>query len=162
MFFSNKKRLNRMGHKNKEVIMSEGTFKKIGESTELMYGPRGLLICGFTPSEQKIVIKMLDTIQLTDVPVIFATDADTETCLGELLTWSNQSGRNTDSDIARAVVMSGITERELQQILSNYKGTGLPRPLWATLTPLSENWALSTLLEELKKERIAMEKRNMA
>ena len=140
--------------------MSEGTFKKVGESAEPIYGPRAILVCGFTPSEQKTVLKLLDTIQLTDVPVIFATAADTEICLGELLTLPNQSGRNTDSDIARAVVMSGITERELQQILSNYKGARLPRPLWATLTPFSENWALSTLLEELKKERIEMEKRN--
>lgn len=139
--------------------MSEGTFRKIGESAEPMYGPRAILVCGFAPSEQKTVMKLLDTIQLTDVPVIFATAADTEICLGELLTLPNQSGRNTDCDMARAVVMSGITERELQQILSNYKGSGLPRPLWATLTPFSENWALSTLLEELKKERIAMEKR---
>jgi hypothetical protein len=140
--------------------MSKGTFRKIGESPELMYGPRAILVCGFAPSEQKAVMKLLDTIQITDVPVIFATAADTDICLGELLTLPNQSGRNTDCDIARAVVMSGITERELQQILSNYKGAGLPRPLWATLTPFSENWALSTLLEELKKERIAMENRN--
>jgi hypothetical protein len=140
--------------------MSEGTFKKIGESDESMYGPRAILVCGFAPSEQKIVIKLLDTIQLTDVPVIFATTADTETCLRELFTLPNLSGRNTDCDIARAVVMSGITEKELQKILSNYKGTGLPRLLWATLTPFSENWALSTLLEELKKERTAMENRN--
>jgi hypothetical protein len=140
--------------------MSKGTFRKIGESAEPMYGPRAILVCGFTPSEQKTVMKLLDTIQITDIPVIFATAADTDICLGELLTLPNQSGRNTDCDIARAVVMSGITERELQQILSNYKGTGLPPPLWATLTPFSENWALSTLLEELKKERIAMENRN--
>jgi hypothetical protein len=140
--------------------MNEGTFKKVGESAEPMYGPRAILVCGFTPSEQKTVMKLLDTIQLTDVPVIFATAADTETYLGELLTLPNQSGRNTDCNIERAVVMSGMTEREVQQILSNYKGVGLPRPLWATLTPFSENWALSTLLQELKKERIAMEKRN--
>jgi hypothetical protein len=140
--------------------MSEGTFRKVGESAEPMYGPRAILVCGFTPSEQKTVMKLLDTIQLTDVPVIFATAADTETYLGELLTLPNQSGRNTDCNIERAVVMSGMTEREVQQILSNYKGVGLPRPLWATLTPFSENWALSTLLQELKKERIAMEKRN--
>ena len=138
--------------------MSEGTFKKVGESAEPMYGPRAILVCGFTPSEQKTMIKLLDTIQLTDVPVIFATGANTEICLCELLTLPNQTGRNTDCDIERTVVLSGMTERELQQILSNYKDTGLSRPLWATLTPFSENWALSTLLEELKKERIAMEK----
>jgi len=139
--------------------MSEGIFKKVGESAEQMYGPRAILVCGFTPSEQKTMIKLLDTIQLTDVPVIFASDANTEICLCELLTLPNQTGRNTDCDIDRAVILSGMTERELQQILSSYKGAALPRPLWATLTPFSENWTLSILLEELKKERIAMEKK---
>lgn len=138
--------------------MSEGTFKKIGESAEPMYGPRAILVCGFTPSEQKTMIKLLDAIELLDAPVIFATDADTEICLCKLLTLPNQTGQDTNSDIERAVVLSGITERELQQVLSSYKGAGLPRPLWATLTPFSENWTLSTLLEELKNERIAMEK----
>jgi hypothetical protein len=136
--------------------MSEGTFKKVGESAEPMYGPRAVLVCGFAPSEQKTVIKLLENIRLTDVPVIFAADADTEICVGELLTLPNQSGRNTDCDIERAIVLSGITEKELQKILSNYKGSGLPRPLWAALTPFSENWPLSSLLEELKKERIAI------
>ena len=139
--------------------MTQGTFKKVGESTEAMYGPRAILVCGFSPSEQKTMTGLLDSIQLRDVPVVFATDADTEMCLCELLTLPDQRGRNEACDIERAVVLSGLTERELQQILSNYKGTGLPRPLWATLTPFSANWALTTLLEELKKERIAMEKR---
>lgn len=138
--------------------MNEGTFKKIGESAEPMYGPRAILVCGFTPSEQKMMIKLLDAIQLLDAPVIFATDADTGTCLCKLLTLPNQTGRDTNCDIERAVVLSGITERELQQVLSSYKDAGLSRPLWATLTPFSENWTLSTLLEELKNERIAMEK----
>jgi len=138
--------------------MSKGTFKKVGESTEPMYGPRAILVCGFTPLEQENVMKLIDNIQLTDVPVIFATAADTDKHLGELLTRPDQSERNSDYDNERAVIMSGITERELQQILSSYKESGLPRPLWASLTPFSENWTLSALLDELKLERIAMEK----
>jgi len=139
--------------------MSEGTFKKVGESTEPMYGARAILVCGFTPLEQENVMKLMDNIQLTDVPVIFATAADTDKHLGELLTRPDQSERNSDCDNERAVIMSGITERELQQILSSYKESGLPRPLWASLTPFSENWTLSALLDELKQERIAMEKK---
>lgn len=138
--------------------MSEGTFKKVGESDESMYGPRAILVCGFSPPDRKKVIQLLSTIQLADVPVIFATDANTEAPLSDLLALPNQSGRDADCDTDRAVVLSGMTERELQQILSNYKRAGLPRPLWATLTPFSENWTLSTLLEELKKERTAIEK----
>ena len=136
--------------------MSKGTFTKIGESTEPMYGPRAILACGFTPLEQEKLMKALDIIQLTALPVTFATAADTGKPLGELLTRPDQSGQNEKSDIARAVIMSGITEQELQATLSSYKKTGLPRPLWATLTPFSEKWALSALLDELKKERLAM------
>jgi len=144
----------------KEGIMSKGTFKEVGESDEPMYGPKAILVCGFTPSEQKTMMNLLETIQLTDVPVIFAKDTDNGICLGELLTLPNQYGRNMDCNIERAVVLSGITEKEFHQILTNYKTTKLPRPLWASLTPFSENWTLSSLLKELKKERIKMEKMN--
>lgn len=143
---------------HEEEIMSEGTFKKIGESAEPMYGPRAMLVCGFRPSEQKTLMKLLETARLTDIPVLFAADTDAGTCLGELLTLPDRSERNTCGDMERAVILSGITEIELHQILAGYKTTGLPRPLWATVTPVSEKWALSTLLKELKKERIAMKK----
>jgi hypothetical protein len=33
-----------------------------------------------------------------------------------------------------------------------YRQAGLPTQLWATLTPVSENWFLADLLEELVKE----------
>jgi hypothetical protein len=33
-----------------------------------------------------------------------------------------------------------------------YRQAGLPAQLWATLTPLSENWLLAELLNELVKE----------
>ena len=136
--------------------MSQETFKKIGDSAEQMYGPRAILICGFTPFEQETVMSALDNIELADVPVIVATVADAETRLGEMLSKPDQTGLGADSDTARAVVMSGITANELDNIISVYRSTGLPRPLWATLTPVSENWTLATLLEELKKERSAM------
>ena len=136
--------------------MSQETFKKIGDSAEQMYGPRAILICGFTPFEQETVMSALDNIELADVPVIVATVADAETRLGEMLSKPDQTGLGADSDTARAIVMSGITANELDNIISAYRSTGLPRPLWATLTPVSENWTLATLLEELKKERSAM------
>lgn len=139
--------------------MSEGSFEKIGESSENLYGPRAILVCGFIPSQQKKMMNFLKNLQITDVSLIFATDEDAEINLGQLMAYPNNSGLNENSSIDRAVVLSGVSEMELQQILSNYKKTGLPRPLWATLTPFSENWTLANLLEELNKERMEMEKR---
>ncbi len=139
--------------------MTKGTFKKLGESTKPMYGPRAILISGFASLEQEKVMELLNDIQFTDIPVIFATAEDADKHLNELFARPDQSGRNEDSNNARAIIISGITEKELQQLLFSYKKSGLPRPLWATLTPFSEKWTLCALLDELKKERIAMGKK---
>jgi hypothetical protein len=37
-----------------------------------------------------------------------------------------------------------------------YRQAGLPAQLWATLTPVSENWLLTDLLKELGKEHEAL------
>jgi len=135
--------------------MSQGTFKKVGESTERMYGPRALLVCGFTVDEQQAFMALLSGLRLTDVPVVFAASADGAVPLKDLFLRPDQSGRGEAADFSRAVILSGVAENELHQILAAYRAGGLPRPLWATLTPYSEEWALSQLLEELNAERAA-------
>jgi hypothetical protein len=139
-------------------IMSQGTFTKMGETDQPLYGPKAILVCGFSPPEQEMVMKLLAVIRLSDVPVIFAAAADGETPLADLLRRPDQSGRNADSGLARAIVLSGVTENDLHRTLAAYRQSGLPRPLWATLTPFSENWTLSALIAELVQERAAMER----
>jgi hypothetical protein len=135
--------------------MSQGTFKKVGESTERMYGPRALLVCGFTADEQQDFMAMLTGLRLTDVAVVFTVSADGTVILRDLFHRPDQSGRGETADFSRAVILSGVAENELHQILAAYRAGGLPRPLWATLTPYSEEWPLSQLLEELNAERAA-------
>ncbi|MEW6076193.1 MAG: DUF3783 domain-containing protein [Thermodesulfobacteriota bacterium] len=137
--------------------MSQGTFTRMGETDQPLYGPKALLVCGFTPPEQDAVMKLLAAVRLTDVPIIFAAATDGEEKLADLLRRTDQSGRNADSGLARAIIISGITESELHRTLAAYRQSGLPRPLWATLTPFSENWTLSALITELEQERTAME-----
>jgi hypothetical protein len=48
--------------------------------------------------------------------------------------------------------MSGFTQNEVHKIMYAYRQAGLPAQLWATLTPVSENWLLAELLNELVKE----------
>ena len=82
--------------------MSKGTFTKIGESTEPMYGPRAILACGFTQLEQEKLMKALDIIQLTDLPVTFATAADT----GKL--WMNYSPGRINPDETKTQILPGL------------------------------------------------------
>lgn len=139
--------------------MSEGTFKKVGKSAKTLYGPRAALVCGFSSVEQKALMAFMAGIELTELSMMFATEADSDTLLKDLVTRPDQSGKETDSGLERAIILSGITEEELHRTISAYRQCGLPRPLWATLTPYSEDWTLSALLEELRKERMATEKK---
>jgi hypothetical protein len=116
-----------------------------------------MLVCGFPPAEQQAVTALLKETRVPHVPVIFAVRSDGTVRLSELLTQPDQSGRDSESGLSRAIVLSGITEDELHRILAAYRQSGLPRPLWATLTPTSETWPLSELLSELEAERQAME-----
>jgi hypothetical protein len=42
--------------------------------------------------------------------------------------------------------------------MAAYRGSELPSQLWATLTPVSENWFVADLLDELAAEAEAIKK----
>ncbi|MDY6906082.1 MAG: DUF3783 domain-containing protein [Thermodesulfobacteriota bacterium] len=139
--------------------MSQGTFKKVGESDQPLYGPRAMLVCGFGPEGQKQIMAFVAGLMLTDISVIFSKKDDGQALMGELFARPDQSGRDAAAGPDRAIILAGVTEAELQHILPAYRQSGLPRPLWATLTPVSETWSLNALIAELKAERQAMENR---
>ncbi len=51
-----------------------------------------------------------------------------------------------------------FTQKELHTLMGAYRRAGLAKQLWATLTPTSEDWSLSDLLEELAREAEAVKK----
>lgn len=137
--------------------MSPSGFSKVGASAKKrLYGPRAALVCGYTAAEQDTLLAMLERFRLSDLPAIFATGEDIDTAVGALLTLPAGHGRGQDSPLPRAIVLSGVTEKELSTFMAAWKHLGLPRQNWATLTPSSEQWELIDLLTELDLERIAL------
>jgi hypothetical protein len=135
--------------------MSEGTFEKVGESDERLFGPRKILVCGFPASAQLIFKNMLSGAGLGDIPVVFAALNQAEKKVGDLLELPGGSGTGQDSGLAIAVILSGVTEAELHAVIRAYRAEKLPVPLWATLTEISAQWKLKDLLHELASEREA-------
>lgn len=132
-------------------------FSKVGASAKKrLYGPRALLVCGYTAEEQVLFQDMLTRFHLADIPVIFALGDAMDEHVGELLARPGGSGQGQDSPLPRAVILSGVTEKELSTIMAAWKHLGLPRQNWATLTPTSETWPLIDLLTELDLERAAL------
>ena len=132
--------------------MSEGNFEKIQESDERMYGPKGILVCGYPPPEHRFFALFMEKAGFSDRPIIFAKTEDAGKTLKELLGLNSGWGMGEPTDLPRAVIMSGFTQNEVHRIMVAYRQAGLPTQLWATLTPVSENWLLSDLLRELGKE----------
>jgi hypothetical protein len=134
----------------------KGQFAKVGKSKKRMYGPRGLLICGYPEEERTDFLKLVDQVGLSGLRVVFATSHDLETSVGDILTHENKAGFVSASDMPRAVVMSGFTQKELHLLLAAYRKAGFAGQIWATLTSISKEWPLEKLLNELQAENKAM------
>ncbi len=136
----------------------QGSFVPVGETEQRMFGPRGILLCGFTNEGQRALVGLWGEGGLSGVPVFGAGMKDAaQTCL-ELLT--RGGGLGDDSELPRAIVVSGLLEQELHLVMRLYRQSGAPRPLWAALTEHSQDWRLGDLLGELQQEKLALEQAN--
>ena len=51
------------------------------------------------------------------------------------------------------IVMSALSDAEMNAFMDRFRGLGIPRPLFAVVTPTSRNWRFGDLALELGKER---------
>ena len=134
-------------------------FNRIDKSDQRMYGPRGILVCGYTKEERGEFLDFINKISMGDIRVIFAVNEDVEKTLSEVFTHEHQDGITGASELPRSVIMSGLTQNELHCLMRSYREEGFISQIWASLTPNSETWTLKALLIELLAEARAMQKK---
>ena len=142
--------------------MSDGNFEKVSKSDDVLYGPRKLLLCGFSNSVQPNFTKLLELIDLSDIPKVWVTESQADIAVGELTQLEDNSGWGVSSELPRAIIMAGITQNELHRLMVGCRKAEMKPPLWATLTPTSETWSIKDLLYELAAEHRAMQKMRRA
>ena len=140
--------------------MTDATFEKVSPSEKPLYGPRRLILCGFSEKVQPNFAKLLELIELPDIPKVWVSDDQAGILVGELVALEDGSGFGQPSNLPRAIIMAGITQNEMHQLMSGCRQAEMKPPLWATLTPVSETWKLEDLLKELASERAAMHKKS--
>ena len=138
--------------------MTDAEFQKVTQSDEMLYGPRKLLLCGFAANVQPKFIKLLEMIGLSGLPLVWVTEDQADRPVGELMQLADGTGSGASSDLPRAIIMSGISQKELHTLMAGCRQSGMRQPLWATLTPTSEGWPIQNLLKELAAEHRAMQK----
>ena len=140
-------------------MTEKSTFEKVTRSEKILYGPRKLLICGFTAESRKKFNTVLEMVGLAAVPKVWVATEQGSTPLADLLELPDGSGSEAASALPRAIIVAGITEAQLISLMTVCKKSGMQNPLWAVLTPVSEKWTVSQLLTELAREREALQKR---
>ena len=143
-------------------MTDDASFEKISQNDQKIYGPRKLLLCGFASEAQPKFIKLMEMLNISNLPIVWVTEDQAGSRLNELLEHADGSGWGKPSSLSRAVIMSGITTNELHTIMSGCRQAGMKQALWATLTPSSESWTIEQLLSELAAEREAMKKQGRA
>jgi len=136
----------------------KSTFQKVKKSNKKMYGTRRILACGYSLSEQPSFLSFLEQADFQGFSVIFVTTNQSTNTLKELLALPDKSGQGEESNMRRAIIMSGFTQKELHNLMTAYRRAELTSQLWATLTPISENWSVTNLLKELAAESEAITK----
>lgn len=138
--------------------MSDNTFDKVERSDAPLYGPRRLILCGFPAAAQPKFAYVLETAGLSGTAVVWVSENRADTPISDLLELADGTGVGEDSGLARAVVVSGITEGQLHRLMTVCRESGMRHALWAVLTPENEAWTVRNLLSELAAEREALGK----
>ena len=136
--------------------LEASTFRAVGKSDERMYGHPAVILAGATEAEQNAVRELMNANGLGAIPAIVVTRDTIDTTLTDLAALPAGSGFGVEEKLPRAVVMSGLTEAQFHALMDSYRQSGLPRPIWATVTEHSASWTIKALLIELLKEGQAL------
>ena len=139
--------------------MNDAAFEKVSSTDKALYGPRKLLLCGFSHSIQPKFNTLLELLGLSAIPKVWVTEAQADILISKLLEFEDGTGWGVSSELPRAIIMAGITQKELHQLMTGCRQSKMKQTLWATLTPTSENWTIQNLLTELAAEHQAMQKK---
>ena len=139
--------------------MTDAKFEKVSPNDKPLYGPRKLLLCGFSQSVQPNFNKLLELIGLSDIPKVWVTEDQGDIRVGELVELQDNTGYGASSELPRAIIMAGITQNEMHRLMTGCRQSKMKQTLWATLTPTSETWTIQSLLGELAAEHREMQKR---
>jgi hypothetical protein len=140
--------------------MTDAKFEKVSRNDKPLYGPRKLLLCGFSQSVQPNFNKLLKLIDLSEIPKVWITENQANIQVGELIKIDDNTGFGISSELPRAIIMAGITQNEMHRLMIGCRQAKMKQTLWATLTPTSETWTIQSLLNELAAEHAVMQKKN--
>ncbi|NLM13518.1 MAG: DUF3783 domain-containing protein [Epulopiscium sp.] len=131
------------------------SFKKIDLEDKTRSEDRlSVMVYGYDENEIKILKAYCDKHSIDHF--ILVNDTMIDMSLEDILQQDKIEGTSSNLIPAKAIIMNGFSGSDLQMFLKGFKDTGLERPIFATVTPVSKKWSFKILLTELIKEHEIM------
>lgn len=135
------------------------SFSRVDEKSQKRpEGRNCLLAYGYDETQQALLRQLLQQAGIDELVVV--TEGGTGLVVRDLVTDPPQNAPMSPFPQNPVAVFHAVSDSELNQFLNVFRGSGLPRPLFAVATPTSINWRFGDLVTELMRERRAMEKQN--
>ena len=142
--------------------MKKHGFQKIDPRGEEICGPEAVLVCGFPATVEEPLRDLLARVDAPNHRVVFCTPRMVKQELGRALEPGPDETDETPAapdELPRVMVLSGMTGGQLQNFVSTYRTAGLPRPIFASTTPINVGFPVGRLIVDLLKEQRAMSQR---
>ena len=119
-----------------------------------------ILFYGLAPQKEEKLLKALADLQL---PARKLEERPLPVTIGRLTEeegWEEGAAPGEEAPEEEALIMSGLTSRRLDELLTALRQAGVSIPLKAMVTPTNRGWTLLALLKELRLEHEAVTKGN--
>ena len=136
--------------------MTDGTFSPIDDGDEQTLGPQAVLLCGFSSEEIDTIESLLQKIGAGDHRILRCTETMLGRRLGEALETAEEDPPLPPDKLPRAMVLSGLEGRQINELLKRFPSTDLVRPIFSTTTPSNLEFTVRELLVHLIEEHRAM------
>ncbi len=136
--------------------MAGDTFRELGGGDRRIPGPSAVLLCGFSVAEAEQVRTALDKAQTGTERLILCTEGMLQKLLAEALEAPVEEEPVPPDRLPRVIVLSGMTERQIELFLGTFGASGLPRPIFATTTEWNLKRKVRDLLVDLLREQRAL------
>lgn len=136
--------------------MPDETFEPLGHDDGQGTGPPTVLLCGFTAQEEPAMAALLARVDAPHHRVLRCSQEMVAQTLGEALASPNPGPPVPAEALPRVVILSGLSGRQLHGVIDGFAEAGLPRPIWASVTPHNLGLRVRDLLRELLAEARAL------
>lgn len=127
-------------------------FKQIDEDGTLP-GPRAVFVSGYSEESHKVLLDFLEEKEILELDLVPCRIDDLEKKVEEVLENHSEGELVAPEKLPPVMLWSGISHRELDLIIRNFKDNGLPRPIFATTTPHNLEFPIKTLMRHLLEDQ---------